>query len=96
MWGIKLVKTTRKIITSQILIIRGGETIQISNGRDKAHKTTTQGKGTSQALGFGLQDQLAYDPQQATTQGKGTRQVQHTLGTSLESLIKEYMVKMMF
>ena len=52
MWGIKLVKTTRKIITSQILIIQGGETIQISNGRDKAHKTTTQGKGTSQALGL--------------------------------------------
>ena len=44
-------------------------------------------------LGFGLQDQLAYDPQQATTQGKGTSQTQHTPGTSLKSLIKEYMAK---
>ena len=39
MSGIKLVKATRKIIPSQILIIRGGEIIQTSYGRDKAHTT---------------------------------------------------------
>ena len=42
---------------------------------------------------FGLQNQLAYDPQPATTQGKETSQAQHTPGTTLESLIKEYMAK---
>ena len=43
--------------------------------------------------GFGLQNQLTYGSQQATTQGEGTSQAQHILGTSLESLIKEYMAK---
>ena len=41
--------------------------------------------------GFGLQNQLTYGSQQATTQGEGTSQAQHIPGTSLESLIKEYM-----
>ena len=36
-WEIKLVKATRKIIYSQTLITHGGETIQTSHGRDKAH-----------------------------------------------------------
>ncbi|XP_022926214.1 uncharacterized protein LOC111433394 [Cucurbita moschata] len=43
--------------------------------------------------GFGLQNQLAYSSQQVNTQGKGIPQAQYTLGTSIESLIKEYMAK---
>ena len=41
--------------------------------------------------GFGLQNQLAYSSQQVNTQEKGTTQAQYTSGTSIESLIKEYM-----
>ena len=43
--------------------------------------------------GFGLQNQLAYNSQQVNTQGKGTSQAQYTSGTSIESLIQEYMAK---
>ncbi|XP_022951570.1 uncharacterized protein LOC111454344 [Cucurbita moschata] len=43
--------------------------------------------------GFGLQNQLAYSSQQVNTQGKGITQAQYTSGTSIESLIKEYMAK---